>query len=228
MPTFLHVFDFDGTLFKSPSDTPANRQKFEKSAGVPWLIDKDASRRLSKKLGKHVPVRRGWWGRAETLEPPLVPNPAPNEWFIKSVVKDLFESKNDDDVVTIILTGRHAGLRQAVLRICAQGGLIDAEIKEKNGSPFYIESDQRVKLGLLGENGPLHGKESSYPWSEYSLHHKPSETFPWKVWIIHQYLLLHPEIEVVGIWEDRQEHVEQFRALNGHLADRVVVHHVTE
>jgi hypothetical protein len=85
MPQVLDVFDFDGTLFHSPCDTPENRQKYERVTGIPWLIDKEASRRLSKQHGKHISMRHGWWGRGETLEPPLVPAPAPCEWFNKDV-----------------------------------------------------------------------------------------------------------------------------------------------
>ena len=49
MPTQLHIFDFDGTLANTPLDTPENRRKYEKSKGIPWIIDKKLSAKLMVK-----------------------------------------------------------------------------------------------------------------------------------------------------------------------------------
>lgn len=198
----LHIYDFDGTLFKSPENTPANIKKFEKETGLPWLIDKEMSVKLTTKHKRVVPIRRGWWGRPETLEPPLVPNPAPKEWFIQETLDSLFESKKNPDVITLIMTGRHAGMQKQVLRILHDGNLLNiSRTVAKNGEVFYKNLDE-TPLFCLGMDGPV----SNY-------HNKPTETFPWKVWIIEQFCLVYP-IENIQIWEDRDEHIEKFKALN--------------
>ncbi len=217
----LYVFDFDGTLFKSPADTPENRTKFERSTGIPWLVSKEESRQLSQKLGRHVPIRRGWWGRAETLQPPLVPEPAPHDWFIKDVCDELKrcqQEQRNGDARTLIMTGRHVGLEDQVKRILKDGDLACIEkITNKRNETFYRWADSSCSLYCLGDRGFYE------PQRNVSV---PSETFPWKCWIIQQYIDLFKSIKRVEIWEDRAEHVEKFRELSGALAEEVIVHEV--
>lgn len=216
MPTELHVFDFDGTIFDSPLDTKDNHKKFEKATGVPWLIDKEKSQELTKKLGRFVGMRRGWWGREETLQPPLVPNPAPPEWFIESTVKAFLDSKQNPDAITLIMTGRHTGLKKDVLRICADGGLVKVEkTLSKKGELFLTLVDPDVQCLFLGDDGPS------------PRGNKPSQTLPWKVWIVEQFLEIYPDIRQVIFWEDRAEHVAEFSELHGVLCETVIVNHVT-
>jgi hypothetical protein len=210
----LTIFDFDGTIFRSPTDSLENRAKFEKHTKIPWLVNKKMSRELSDKLGKHVGMRSGWWGRAETLEPPLVPSPAPAEWFVPEVRKALEESKADVASLSLIMTGRHGGLRNHVSRILHEGKLVKFEIKEKDGRPRYDWKDDQIVGYFLGDDGPSH-KEN-----------KPSETLPWKLWIIQQFIELHASIETIEIWEDRLEHVEKFNELSSKLPQEIIVHHV--
>lgn len=213
----LTVFDFDGTLFRSPLDTPQNHKLYEKATGIPWLISKEEARELSRKHGRYIGMRRGWWGRSETLEPPLVPKPAPAEWFIDHVVKQLHASKADPDSHTIIMTGRHAGLKHQVLRICDDGGLVNLQKRQsKSGDVFYEMVDDQVTCWFLGEDGPR------------PRGNKPTETFPWKVSILEQYVDLFPDIKTIEIYEDRVEHVEKFRELHGILTDTVTVYHIQD
>lgn len=215
--TVLNIFDFDGTLFRSPTDTPENRKRYEKATGLPWLIDKEKSRELSKKLGRFIGMRRGWFGREETLMPPLVPDPAPKDWFIQPILEAFFESKNTPEALTVILTGRHAGLKKHILRICADGGLLDVHrtVSKKDNSTYFSCIDTNAECILLGEDGPA-------PQGT-----KPNDTISWKFWIIEQYFDAYPELCSLNIWEDRQEHVTQFQKLQGSLCENVVVHHVT-
>jgi hypothetical protein len=203
MPLKLDVFDFDGTLFHSPLDTPENRQKYERATGLPWLIDKEKSRELSKKHGKFIGMRRGWWGRGETLEPPLVAVPAPLEWFAEKPCADFRASKADPEALTTIMTGRYAKLRPHVLRILDEGGLVNVRRKHsKDGTLFCTVEDIDVQVFCLGEDGPGGSKD------------KPGDTFPWKVWMIQQFLETHPDITEVRIWEDREEHIVKFKELD--------------
>lgn len=215
MPYCLNVFDFDGTLFNSPEDTPANREIYEKATGLPWLIDKELSRKLTKEHGRFIPMRRGWWGREETLMPPLVPSPAPKDWFNKKVCGEFHDSKKNEDCMTMILTGRHGGLKGQVLRICDEGGLVKVEKRSsKEGKIYYDVADADVICHFLGDDGPMKDQGQ-----------KPGETFPWKVWLVDQYVRLH-DIAMVQFWEDRKEHIVKFKELNGVLASDVFVNEV--
>ncbi len=212
----LDVFDFDGTLFRNPLDTPDNRRKYEQDKGLPWLIDKETSRQLSKKLGRFVPMRRGWYGRPETLEPPLVPDPTPSGMFLEEPRAAFLQSKADPSAITVLLTGRHVGLKNHVLRIAADGGLVKIRRKYSQEKQLFCDvADENVTCIFLGDNGPK-------PKGT-----KPSSTLPWKLWILEQFLDLHPELEIVEIWEDRDEHVKEFQALDEILEQKVIVHHVT-
>lgn len=208
----LDIFDFDGTLFDSPEQTQRNMERYEKHTGVPWLIDKQLATQLSRKLNKPITMRRGWWGRAETLEPPLVPCPAPPEWFKPAVCEALRQSMDDAQCRTLILTGRHQGLKNQVLRICADGNLFSITKKGEN----YRVTDDRVTFHFLGDNGPAASVKMV----------KPSGTFEWKIWIIEQYLDLHPTIEEIEIWEDRDEHVKSFSQLSEIWPVEIKINHI--
>lgn len=211
----LDVWDFDGTLAATPENTPENQRKYEKAFGIPWLIDKDTARQLSKKLKKEVPLRRGWWGRPETLQPPLVPDPAPKSLFNAPMVERFLASKRDEDAVTVILTGRHMKMKNDVLRILDDGGLVKIHRKH-DVAPRYSVVDHLCQVYCLGEKGPAPNLVPEIP----------GDTFPWKVWMINQFLHVHPDIEEIEIWEDRDEHVENFRQFGESLAHKLVVNHV--
>jgi hypothetical protein len=222
----LDIFDFDGTLFNSPTDTEANRKKYERITGMPWIIDREMSRQLSKKHGRHIGMRRGWWGRAETLEPPLVPDPAPKEWFKKEPCEAFLASKarshpgqENPESITMLLTGRYSGLKEQVLRIMWDGGLMDVEtvVSRKDGKKYFVNADEAVAFYCLGDkalsnlvdNGPM-----------------PSETFPWKMWVVGQYATYCPDLNTIEMWEDREEHVEKFQQELSKLVENVIIHHV--
>lgn len=197
--TEIHIYDFDGTLFNSPLNTPENQQLYENSTGLPWTITKEKSLELSEKLGQKVNTRSGWWGRPETLEPPLVPDPAPINWFNLVVVEEFYKSKANPSVLTCIMTGRHVGLKKHVLRICYDGKLFT----EEDNIPCYC----------LGDNGPD-------PQGE-----KPHNTLGWKIWMTKQLVRLNPEVQKLVFWEDREDHVPHFVNLAGDIVDLSLVYH---
>lgn len=211
VPNKIDIFDFDGTLFRNPMDTKENREFYEKKTGEPWIIDKQLSRELSKKLGRHVGMRRGWYGRKETLMPPLVPDPAPAEMFIKKICDRFQESVRDEHTYTFIMTGRHRGLSNQVMRICGDGGLVPVRRKGE-----YVDNlSKEVQFYFLGDKGPA---KMDSPI--------PSSTFPWKVWILESMLEYYPEVDTIEIWEDREEHAEAFRELNSKWDHHVIVNFV--
>lgn len=215
----LCVFDFDNTLFRSPLNTPKNQRLFEEQTGIPWIVNKQLARELSSKHGRHIGMRSGWFGRAETLEPPLVPDPVTKDWFIEETVTAFFERKNDPDCKVIIMTGRHAGIQGHVLRILKQGELIEiSESPCKDGKIFRRCIDPAVDVYFLGMDGPL-GKEA--------VDAKPSDTFNWKCWILNQFYLWN-NWELFEIWEDRLEHVEAFKKWGETIDTPVSITHVLD
>ena len=213
----LHLFDFDGTLFRNPQNTPENQRKYEEHKGIPWLINKEKSKELTRKFGRFIPIRTGWYGRAETLEPPLVPDPAPQHMFILWTCEEFLRSKSNPESLTLLVTGRHLGLKNHVLRIAGDGGLLKVHRKySKQGELFCENIDEQATCIFLGENGPK------------PVGLKPSTTLPWKLWIFEQYINLNPDLEIIEIWEDRDEHVVEFSSLQDVLEQEVIVHHVKD
>lgn len=211
----LDIYDFDGTLVRTPTDTPENKRKFEKVTGIPWLIDKELSRKLTLQTGKFVGMRKGWFGRAETLLPPLLPDPCPHEYAISEAVEAFHNSRKDDQTMTIIMTGRHAGLKSHILRICGDLGFIP--VRKLGGAKcevYYENLDSHVRVYCLGEDGP--GKNKQTP-------RKPNETFPWKTWMIGMFVECYPEIDAIEIWEDREEHYLNFQKLSEELPHPIKV-----
>jgi len=210
----LDIFDFDGTLFRSPIDNEENRALFEKETGMPWIINKQEAEELSEKLGKHVGARNGWYGRAETLQAPLVPVPAPKELWIDKTVKAFFQSKSCKNTATVMMTGRHAGIQGQVLRILNEGNLVNCQIR--NGK--YFQDDKDVTCLFRGQSGPA-VKASPMP---------NTDTISWKLWIIEKYVTMLPELKHICIWEDRSEHVLSFQDFGEILEQSVVVIHVRD
>lgn len=197
----LNVFDLDGTLVDTPANTPENIAKYEKATGIPWKINKELAQQLTEKFNRRIGVRRGWWGRHETLEPPLVPDPAPNDLFISDICDRFLQSKSDPNVITLVLTGRHSGLKKQVLRVLDDGNLVKCRRTTDQSGKVWIENvDPLVQVYCLGEDGPLMEGAST----------KPPDTLPWKIWVINQFVALNPDIELVEIWEDRYEHMVGF------------------
>ena len=76
----LNVFDFDGTLVYTPRPE-THRDEYKKATGKEWPF-------------------KGWWGRVESLSPPLESTPN------KSVIAEFKKAKKDASALTVILTGR--------------------------------------------------------------------------------------------------------------------------
>lgn len=83
----LHVFDFDGTLVDTP--TPVDGMaSYRNATGNEWPY-------------------QGWWGRAESLEPPLTMGVGP-------ALDDYRESVMNEKVVRVMMTGRRIKLKKSV------------------------------------------------------------------------------------------------------------------
>lgn len=151
----IRVFDFDSTLFHSPA----------KPAG--W--------------------KGGWWGKSCSLEPPFVPRASrlkeEGAHLLNTKVSDLYlESKKCDQTHTVMMTGRHWGIRRVVMDILHAFDLCTTYDKES----LKEESDHFV---FISGGNTLKGKQDR----------------------LKELFLKFPEVTSVEMWEDRHEHVLAFR-----------------
>mmetsp|Transcript_25773 Transcript_25773/g.28662 ORF Transcript_25773/g.28662 Transcript_25773/m.28662 type:complete len:120 (-) Transcript_25773:64-423(-) len=80
----LNVFDFDGTIFRSP---------------VPSLNMWSANT-LQKIKAPTLCGGFGWFHNKVSLEPPYVPETPSAQWYNWDVVKEIKRSMKDDDAIT--------------------------------------------------------------------------------------------------------------------------------
>lgn len=98
----LNLFDFDGTLFRTPGR-------------------EEGSRRYLEATGDHWPFE-GWWGRGETLISPILPSPHPADFKI-AWVHDAYQRCREEPGRTILMTGRPYKIKHIVENILEQYGL---------------------------------------------------------------------------------------------------------
>ncbi len=114
-PVKLHVFDFDGTLFRSP-------EKPEGWAG-------------------------GWWGRLESLSPPLVPQHPDFDWWNDSVVSAAKKAIAKPDEMAVLVTGRIQKFSLRLKELLKQAGLTGFDaIYLSGGGPT-----DAYKIGVMKE-----------------------------------------------------------------------------
>jgi len=95
------VYDFDKTLCISPENTLENRQLWEKVTGIEW---------------KHK--GNGWWSKDETLDCDVFDiklNP--------DVAKQALIDISDNDVYTVLMTGRMPKFSSKIKEICRRNSL---------------------------------------------------------------------------------------------------------
>lgn len=102
-PSRLVIYDFDGTLFHSP-DAEKGKELYKDITGEPW-------------------PHRGWWGRLETLSPPLVPEMPGPEWYITKSVSSCKADLGDADATVVLMTGRPNQFRRRITEILDHAGL---------------------------------------------------------------------------------------------------------
>lgn len=152
----LHIFDFDGTIFYSP--TPSERLKTS------------IGKRLHGKLLR--PLQDGglgWFQSPTTLLPPAVPQAPSKEWYVLPVLQRLAELKkkksaaaemgSQDNFKVYVLTGRDEKHRARIEELLAHAGVRDmmSEVllkpHETYGTvKFKLESFYR----LIALNKPKH------------------------------------------------------------------------
>lgn len=92
----LHLFDFDGTLFKSPEYVPD------------WW---------------DVPGKYSWFSHPISLTEPCVPLSPSKKWWIESTINEASQSLSDPYAMTIICTGRVKVHKPRVVALLERVGL---------------------------------------------------------------------------------------------------------
>lgn len=112
--TKLVVFDFDGTLVKTPEEEDG-KKLYEEATGKSWVIEND-EQALKNGFDKGF-RRRGWWGRMETLLPPIYSRPATKKSVIMTVHMAWLNANDDKAAQKVLITGRHSKLKEEVEKI---------------------------------------------------------------------------------------------------------------
>jgi len=99
----LVIYDFDGTLFHSP-EPEEGKKLYKELTGNDWPY-------------------KGWWGRVETLSPPLVPDVPGPEWYFTRTVDKCKEDLANPDATVVLMTGRPNHFRRRVESILNLAGL---------------------------------------------------------------------------------------------------------
>lgn len=116
----LVIYDFDNTLFNSPQREDGEILYLE-ATGKEWPFS-------------------GWWGRPETLLPPLVPDPIPESMLVAETVAAYRKDRECPDSFLVLMTGRPAKMRHRIREIL---------------STFDIRFDDEFYRGMKGH--PQHG-----------------------------------------------------------------------
>lgn len=166
----LHVFDFDGTLVRTPGPD-IGKAVYLRETGRTW--------------------KGGWWGRLESLSPPIVPSPVPVEMVVQSVMSELEEVvTRSQTAVGLVVTGRIRTMRPAVLRV-----LDEVCAARENESVNKGESFLKHEAIFTHPGGGM-------------------KTLDFKRELFRQLLTSPPLVDCgikeLHIWEDRQEHAEVF------------------
>lgn len=154
MITKLAVFDFDGTLVNTP---------------------------LKPQVWKG-----GWWGKDASLLPPFMPRTSElktSPHLLNQKVVDAYLAKKKcPNTHTVMMTGRHWGLRKHVMNILHGFGLCDKE-----------DCDN-----LLEE-------------SNHFIFISGGNTLEGKLQRLTELVTVFSDVESIEMWEDRQEHIPHFK-----------------
>ncbi len=176
----LHVFDFDGTLVDSPEPDPG-KAKYKELTGIPWMIE---STKAATENGLDPKFRRtGWWGRPESLLPPLLPRPIPPEFRMDAAYQGYLKAKENPTAWSVLLTGRHYKIGDLVKEILKELGIEFPEYYFKGMHPLV--------------------KHRNYP--------KDNNTPDYKLHVILDHLMCQ-DYTLVELWEDRKDIVDLFNS----------------
>lgn len=105
MKTKLKIYDFDGTLVRSPQ-----RNTILETSDLGTGTAEELFNKWRAKTRKRPYSITGWFGCSETLKHPIFPRPLQPNLLNREVADQFLKDKADRSVQTMILTGRHVGL----------------------------------------------------------------------------------------------------------------------
>jgi hypothetical protein len=154
MPKSLMIYDFDGTLFHSPNKE-LGEQLYEKSTGKKWPF-------------------KGWWGRKESLSPPVVPEKPDQNWYVNNVVNHQKLDSADENSTVVLMTGRPYFFKNRIIKILKYNDMIfdhyffSGQHGSVGSTIFEIKKNNLIKLMSpkynvlkIWEDRPEHIKEFS-------------------------------------------------------------------
>eukprot|EP00668_Euglena_longa_P032392 GGOE01041708.1.p1 GENE.GGOE01041708.1~~GGOE01041708.1.p1 ORF type:complete len:351 (+),score=59.15 GGOE01041708.1:45-1055(+) len=152
MSELLDIYDFDGTLFKSPEPSEAI-----------W------GRRLCGQL-KNSPKQNGlgWYHHTASLEPPFVPADPPASWFVTQVFQAALESSHHPNQHAVLLTGRSTAHADRVRHICKAVGLEMAEYHLK--PPDFVGGTLTFKRAVIRQLVDTYRPSKVRLWEDRPLH----------------------------------------------------------
>jgi hypothetical protein len=98
----LIIYDFDNTIFNSPNQDDGCKI-YQQKMGKPW---------------KYL----GWWGRIESLSPPIVPENPDKSWFVQSTLENYLKDSQTHAKI-VLITGRQPVFKNRIKHICSTQGL---------------------------------------------------------------------------------------------------------
>jgi hypothetical protein len=93
----IYIFDFDGTLMRTPEETPS------------WWKD---------------PAPFSWHSNPVSLSPPVVPSKPSGKHWISWVAKEAKRSLQDPNAKVFLVTARVSSMRQRILEILKSKGIV--------------------------------------------------------------------------------------------------------
>lgn len=170
--TSIHVFDFDGTLVRTPNPVDGKR-KYIEITGEKW--------------------KGGWWGNAESLSPPVLNFPVPEDLVVRTVFNEMEEViTRSETAVGVVATGRLTKLRSAVTRVLDDICTATGNDTVPQGKSFLHHDAIFTKPG--GRDSTLEFKVKLF---RRLVTQKPLADCP---------------LKEIHIWEDREEHANIFAA----------------
>lgn len=118
----LYIFDFDGTLHRSPAP-PADREDQE-----------------------------SWWSDPSSLEPPSVPEETDPSMWRRESVDAMRRALQEDDAYVVVMTGRHESLQDRIAELLDEAGIVPDELitnPEKGNTQRYKRDEMLYLLKQL-------------------------------------------------------------------------------
>lgn len=91
------IYDFDNTIFHSPTKEEAER--------------------------KNPVLFKGWYVHQDSLNPPHVPHKPSSDWFVSETVEAYRRDSKDEDTEVILMTGRLIKFKKRIIEICDKENL---------------------------------------------------------------------------------------------------------